>query len=139
MNNEEHNNIIFFDGLCNLCNGFIDFVIKRDKKREIKYTSLQSAFAIEFLKKNNIKIDTVNLGTIYFFSDGIIYDKSTAVLKVVRHFGGGYSFFSKLFLILNKRLRNVFYNLIAKNRYIFFGKKDTCRMPTNEERKQFLD
>lgn len=139
MKIEKFNNIIFFDGVCNLCNRFIDFAIKRDKNNEIKYSSLQSEFAVEFLRNYNITIDIEKLGTIYFFTDGKMYNKSTAILKIVSHFGGVYPFFSKILIHINKRFRDFMYNSIAKNRYNFFGKKDTCRMPTKEERNKLLD
>jgi len=133
----EDRKIIFFDGYCSLCNGVVDFVI-RTKKDEVDFyfSSLQSDFAKEFLNKYDK--DANALETFYFYENGVVHEKSTAALKVANHLKGPINWTSFL-LVIPAFIRNPFYSLIAKNRYRLFGKKDTCRMPTVEERAMFLE
>lgn len=132
-----YNKIILFDGVCNLCNGFIDFVIKRDIKKQIYYASLQSEFSENLLKEHNIKYTTNTFSTIYYFEDGILYNRSTAILKVLGNLDN-YQFASKISMLIPAFIRDFLYKFIAKNRYLFFGKKETCRLPSASERSQFL-
>ena len=133
----KNNKIIFFDGVCNLCNGFIDFVIKRDSKKIIHYASLQSEVSKILMKNENINIGE-NFSTIYFYDAGKFYKQSSAILMIVKNLSLGYKLAASVCLIIPKGIRNAVYNYIAKNRYRFFGKKETCRLPSIEERKQFL-
>lgn len=129
--------IIFFDGVCNLCNGFIDFVIKRDKNKNIYYASLQSEIGVQILKEYNVKL-TDNFSTIYFLDNGKLHHRSTAILYVLSNLNLFYRVFSRFSLIFPTKFRNFVYDYIAKNRYRFFGKKETCRLPSIQERGQFL-
>lgn len=129
--------IIFFDGVCNLCNGFIDFVIRRDKDKNIYYASLQSEIGVYILKEYNVEL-TDNFSTIYFLNNGKLYHRSTAILYVLNNLNFFYRIFSKFSLIFPERFRNFVYDYISRNRYRFFGKKETCRLPSIEERDQFL-
>ena len=133
----KNNKIIFFDGVCNLCNGFIDFVIKRDSKKIIHYASLQSEVSKILLKNENINIGE-NFSTIYFYDAGKFYKQSSAILMIVKNLSLVYKLAASVCLIIPKGIRNTVYNYIAKNRYRFFGKKETCRLPSIEERNQFL-
>jgi len=133
----KNNKIIFFDGVCNLCNGFIDFVIKRDSKKIIHYASLQSEVSKILMKNENINIGE-NFSTIYFYDAGKFYKQSSAILMIVKNLSLGYKLAASVCLIIPKGIRNAVYNYIAKNRYRFFGKKETCRLPSIEERNQFL-
>jgi len=128
--------IIFFDGVCNLCNGFIDFVIRRDLQHTIYYCSLQSDVAKKMLGDKDITIGN-SFSTIYFYDNGIVYNKSSAILRILKQLPR-YRTISSILLVLPAFLRNFFYMIIAKNRYRFFGKKETCRLPSPEERAQFL-
>lgn len=134
MNNPE--NIVFFDGICTICNRFVDFCLRHDKKGVIYYASLQSDFARNFLATRSINV--TDISTIYFYTDGKIFDRSTAVIKILKHFGGLYSLFAGFYNLLNKRSRDYLYNLIARNRYRLRGKKDSCRLPTALEQQKFL-
>ena len=125
--------IIFFDGICTLCNGFIDFILKKDQKNQFLFCSLQSDFA-----KQNLSEQYQGLDTIVLLDDNKVYTKSTAVLRIVFQLGAGYSLFSMIASILPLFIRDFIYNLVAKNRYKIFGKKDTCRLPTESEKKLFL-
>lgn len=129
--------IIFFDGVCNLCNGFIDYVIKRDAKKSIFYASLQSDFAIETLKHHNIVLNN-GYTTIYYYKNGTLYSQSSAILNVFLELSAVHRFIGKICLALPKFIRDGVYNFIAKNRYAFFGKKESCRLPSPEERSQFM-
>lgn len=135
----ERKNIVFFDGVCNMCNGFIDFLIRRDKKKLIYYSSLQSDFAKNTLKDYNIVYDETGLTTIYFFSDDKLYSQSTAILKILSLLKQPYPFISKVALLLKMSWRDKIYKYIAKNRYKIFGKRNTCRMPSKEEKAMFLN
>ena len=126
--------IVFFDGDCNLCNGSVDFLMRKDQKRKLKFASLQGETAKNFLSGEDIK----NLGSVLFFSNGKLYKKSTAALKIGKELGGLYKFLSKIFSLVPNFIRDAVYSLIAKNRYKLFGKRDSCRTPSQEERDVFL-
>jgi len=126
--------IIYFDGVCNLCNGFVDFVIQRDKEHLFQFAPLQGKSALQLLNHQDLGLDSV-----VYYDNGQVYKKSIAVLKIAGELSTGYRFFSKLASLLPIFILNFFYDFIAKNRYLFFGKKQTCRLPTLEERKLFLD
>ncbi|MDD7885828.1 thiol-disulfide oxidoreductase DCC family protein [Flavivirga sp. 57AJ16] len=130
--------IIFFDGVCNLCNGFIDYVINRNKNNSIYYAALQSDIAIEKLKEyDNIVLES-NYNTIYYYTGNKVYSKSSAVLRIFLELSVFHKVAAKILLLIPKFIRDACYNLVAKNRYRFLGKKETCRLPTENERKQFL-
>lgn len=126
--------IIYFDGVCNLCNGFVDFVIQRDKEHLFHFAPLQGKSAQQQLNAQDLGLDSV-----VFYDNGHVYKKSIAVLKIASELGAGYRFFSKIASVLPVFILNFLYDFIAKNRYLFFGKKETCRLPTPEERKLFLE
>lgn len=130
--------IIFFDGVCNLCNNFIDQIIKKDKKKIIYYSSLQADVTKDLLKPFNVEVTDKTMSTIFFYENGKLFKQSTAVLKVYTNLGSGYKIAAKLLLVIPSFIRNLVYNFIAKNRYRFFGKKETCRLPTKEEKNQFI-
>ena len=122
--------IVIFDGVCGFCNKSIDLLIKLDKDKLFKYTSLQG----EYVKKLDIAKD---LESIVFYEEGKIYYKSTAVLKILRSLGG-VGILANIFFIIPKFIRDFIYDVIAKYRYTIFGKMETCRMPKVEERALFL-
>ena len=128
--------IIVFDGVCNLCNSAIQFVIKRDKKRQFRYTSLQSDLGKELLAERNIdpnKIDSI----ILIEPEIAYYYKSSAALQISKGLKGAYPFMS-IFLIIPSFIRVGVYDFIAKNRYKWFGKKESCMIPTQEQLELFL-
>lgn len=133
---EKDKKIIFFDGVCNLCNGFIDYVISRNKKKNIYYSSLQSETAERILRGYNIDLNS--LSTIYYYDGKKLYNKSSAVLRIFRELSTFHKIFSWFCFIIPPFLRDIVYNYIAKNRYKFFGKKETCRLPSPEEKNQFI-
>lgn len=125
--------IIFFDGVCGLCNGFVDFILKVDKHQSFTFSPLQSEYAAQHLSAEHIK----DLTSVVYLKDGKKFLKSRAVIEILSDIGGVW----KLAVIgkaIPDPLRNKAYDLVAANRYKFFGKKETCRLPTPEERARFL-
>ncbi len=127
--------IVLFDGVCTLCNQSIDFIIQRDHKSVFKFASLQSDFAQGLLK--GYPIDAHALDSVLLIKNGKLYQKSTAALHIARQLKGGWKLLYGC-LIIPRFLRDAVYQLIARNRYRWFGKKETCRLPTPEERAKFL-
>ena len=128
--------IIFFDGVCKLCNHSVNFFIKQDEKGVLKFASLQSDFAKSFLPQS--LINSVNLDSMVF-SDGVsFYTKSSAVLEICKTLGGGFHFF-RIGYLLPRIIRDGLYRFIANNRYKWFGKTEQCRVPTAELKERFLD
>jgi predicted DCC family thiol-disulfide oxidoreductase YuxK len=136
--NLRNKKIVFFDGVCNLCNSFVDHIIRKDAQKIIYYSSLQSEKTAALLAPFNILITDESLSTIYFYEDGKLYQQSTAVLKVYKNLGGARKILANILILVPEFLRNFIYNFIARNRYRFFGKKETCRLPSIEEKNQFI-
>ncbi len=132
----KHKKIILFDGICNLCNSSIIFVIKHDSKELFRFAPLQSDIGQTLIKKH--KIDPSKVDSIILVDQEKVHIKSSAALRIARHLSGGYSFLS-IFLIFPAFLRNVIYDYIARNRYKWYGKKESCMIPTPELKAKFLD
>ena len=130
-----NNKIVYFDGVCGLCNRSVDFLLRIDKEeKKLLFTTLQGNTA-----RANLKImPGQNFNTIIFQQNGKLYYRSDAFIKILKTIGGFWNIIVVI-EILPKSVRDYFYNLIAGNRYKWFGKRDTCRMPTKEERERFLD
>ena len=125
--------VIFFDGYCGLCNGFVDFMIKIDKEGLFKFSPLQS----EYAKSNLNPSDTLDLKSVVVLIVGKSYRKAEGVFKALTSIGGVW----KMAAILNSfpnSILNFGYELVAENRYRLFGKRDTCRLPTQEEKSRFI-
>jgi predicted DCC family thiol-disulfide oxidoreductase YuxK len=127
-------NIVFFDGICNLCNFWVDFLMKKDPVCKLKYSSLQSDFAQNFLKQFEIR--SLELDSIVFYSNQRVFTKSEAIIKIFNTLNI-YPVF-KVFGLLPKGFNDVFYELLAKNRYKLWGKKDFCRIPADSEKERFI-
>ncbi|TGN26032.1 thiol-disulfide oxidoreductase DCC family protein [Empedobacter tilapiae] len=128
--------IILFDGICNLCNQSVQFVIEHDDKNQFQFASLQSDFGQNFLKENNL--DATQFDSVVFIEDDKFYTKSSAALKISKYLDGITSWLT-IFMIVPKPLRDVVYSFIAKNRYRWFGKQESCWLPTPELKAKFLD
>src|SRR5690348_2216153 len=115
--------IVFFDGVCNLCNGFVQFLIKRDPKATLKFASLQSAYARDQLSRAGFNPD--QLYSILVMRNGKIYERSAAVMEIARHVSWPWRGI-RVFNILPAFICDFFYKLLAANRYRLFGKKDAC-------------
>ncbi len=129
MNNTS-NHIVFFDGICNLCNRSVAFIMKRDKKKVFKFSSLQSPLA-------QIMLKDIQAYSIVYIEDRKIYQHSTAVLKIAKHLSLPYSLGS-VFLYIPQKWRDVVYRIIARNRYKWFGKSEYCAVPSESEKNRFL-
>ena len=127
--------IILFDGVCNLCNGAVTYIIKRDKKNGFKFAALQSEIGKKLVSKFNI--DTSKVDSIILIDGDRHYEKSSAALHIAKHLSGAYPLLFG-FMILPKFIRNSVYDYIAKNRYKWFGKKENCMIPTGELKGKFL-
>lgn len=133
----DRKNIIFFDGVCNLCNGAINFIIDHDKRNIYSFSSLQSDFAKITLVDR--KVDPSALNTIILLdANNKIHVKSDAVFQVVTNLDGGWKAL-RIFRFVPRVIRDFVYDLVARCRYFLFGRKDACRIPTPELRKRFLD
>ncbi len=128
--------IILFDGVCNLCNSGVQFIIKKDRKNLFKFAPLQSEFGQGILEKHDLK--TKNMDTFVYAYMGKTYTKSTAALKIAKELKRGWQLFYA-FIIIPAFFRNFIYDLVAKNRYKWFGKKDSCMIPTPELKAKFFD
>lgn len=128
--------IIFFDGVCNLCNGLVDFIIKRDNEGHFKFTSLQSQFAANFIEAHDCGL--MNVDTVILASEGRLFIKSSAVIKILTRLRWYYGIMH-FFWVFPAFIRDKIYDFIAANRYVWFGKKVTCRVPSEEEKSRFLE
>lgn len=130
--------IILFDGVCNLCNNSVLFVIKRDKKDKFRFAALQSDIGTQLTSERNI--DTNKVDSIIVIEPGVAYyARSTAALEIAKELGGIWSIFRPMEYILPESIRDGIYKFIAKNRYKWFGKKESCMIPTPELKAKFLD
>jgi len=130
-----HDNVLLFDGLCNLCNGSVNFILKRDEACKYKFASLQSEIGIELAKKYNI--DTNIVDSIVLIKDDRVFIKSSAVLEILKDLPMGWRFF-RIGIILPKFVLDWLYDIIAKHRYKIFGKKDECPIPSKDVQDRFL-
>ncbi|WP_417443788.1 thiol-disulfide oxidoreductase DCC family protein [Joostella sp.] len=130
--------IILFDGVCNLCNSSVQFVIKRDKKDIFRFASLQSEVGQRMLKERSI--DSAQTDSIVLIEPNVAYyTRSSAAIEIAKEIGGLWSLLSVFNYILPESIRDSIYNFIAKNRYKWFGKKENCPLPTNEQKKKFIE
>ena len=137
MNIPEHKKIILFDGVCNLCNGVVQFVIKRDKKDRFRFASLQSETGTYLVKQRGI--NTANVDSIILIEPGVAYYvKSSAALQIAYELGGLWKAL-KIFEWLPVRFRDSIYDIVARNRYKWFGKQEQCMIPTPELKAKFLE
>lgn len=129
--------IVLFDGVCNLCNNSVQWMIKRDAQDIFRFAALQSEIGQKLISERGI--DPVKTDSIILIAPGIAYyTKSDAALQIGRHLNG-YRTISKLLNLIPSRLRNIVYDFIARNRYKWYGKKEQCMVPTPELIGKFLD
>lgn len=132
----EGKKLVLFDGVCNLCNSFVNKIIKKDKSNRFVFAAISS----ETGKKvtDYLNIDTEKMESIILYEPGVSYDfKSTAALKIMKDFGGIY-FLTQLGYVLPEFVRDGIYDVVAKNRYELFGKKESCMIPTPDLKSKFL-
>ncbi|MEO8412529.1 MAG: thiol-disulfide oxidoreductase DCC family protein [Ginsengibacter sp.] len=131
----DQQSIILFDGVCNLCNAAVQFVIKRDNSNQFVFASLQSGEGKKILAEHNFPGNEMH--SFILVENRKLYDRSTAALRVVKKLNGIWGLLYSL-IIVPKFIRDGVYNIIARNRYRWFGRKDECMIPTPELRAKFL-
>jgi predicted DCC family thiol-disulfide oxidoreductase YuxK len=137
LNIPKDKKIILFDGVCNLCDSAVQTIIKHDTKDVFRFVALQSDLGQKIIK--HLGIDTQKTDSIILYQPGFAYYyKSEAALEIAKHLGGIF-YFASLFSILPTSFSNYIYDYIAKNRYKWYGKKETCLIPTKELQGKFLD
>ena len=129
------NPVILFDGICNLCSGWVQFLILKDTNMKFRFASIQSKNGQKLL--HTAGLDTRNMETVIYIKKNDCFRESSAVLEILKDLGGIWTFTYVLKLIPST-LRNGFYRFIAKKRYRFFGKRTSCFKPTPENKKRFL-
>jgi predicted DCC family thiol-disulfide oxidoreductase YuxK len=131
----DYPSILLFDGVCNLCNGAVQFMIRRDKSGYFHYASLQGQSGSRLLAKHGMPAYT---GSIVLIEDGAVYTKSDAALRISKRLGAAWPLLG-IFKLVPRKLRDLAYDFIAANRYRWFGKRDACMLPTPEHRSRFLE
>ena len=134
MRNNLHK-IILFDGVCNFCNYWVNLIIDQDKNDSFRFAALQSEAGQNLLHK--FSLSTTDFDTFIYIEGEKYYSKSTAAFRIAKHLKFPYKVLYYL-IFTPKFIRDYIYTLIAKNRYKFFGKRDACRIPTEEEKRKFL-
>lgn len=135
MSIQQEHKIILFDGICNLCNTSVNLVIKKDKKDLFRFAALQSEIGKTYASKFNIDISEID--SILLIDQDKIYVKSTAALHITKSLSGGYPLLFSLMIVPNF-IRNWAYDFVARNRYKWYGNRETCMVPTPELREKFL-
>ena len=128
--------IVLFDGVCNLCNGVVRFILRRDPRKTFRFASLQSPVGQQLARDHGI--DAANLGTIVLIESDRAYTKSTAALRIARRLAGPVRAMG-IFLMIPAAIRDSVYDFVARRRYSWFGRKDACPLPDPALRDRFLD
>lgn len=126
-------NILFFDGYCSLCNGLVDWAMRQDKRARVKFASLQGETARSIIPENNIN-DT---NTVVYWNGSESFQRSDAILHLLIDMGGIWKL-AGVILVIPRFFRDLVYKWIASNRYFLFGRRQTCRMPTSQEKDRLL-
>lgn len=133
---EQGKKIMLFDGVCNLCNRSVQFIIKRDKKQQFLFASLQGKTGQQLLQQFHLPANDLN--SFILIEGDKVYKRSTGALRMLKALGGGWQLFYA-FIIVPPFIRDGVYNWIARNRYKWYGKREECMIPTPELRQRFLD
>lgn len=133
----DNKKIVLFDGVCNLCNSVIQFIIREDKEDVFRFTALQSDLGIRLLKERNINTEEID-SFILIEPDIAYYIKSDAALQVGKSLKK-YRTLSSILILFPRGLRNFVYDFVSKNRYKWYGKKEACMIPSPEVKKKFLE
>lgn len=136
MDAQKDKKIVLFDGVCNLCSSSVQFILKRDKKNQFLFGSLQGKTGQQYLDRFNIPADTFN--SFMLVEGNRLYTRSAGALRTLKHLGGGWSLLYTG-IIVPAFLRDAVYNWVARNRYKWFGKKEECWVPTPALKAKFLE
>ena len=141
------NSIVAFDGICNLCNHTVNWIINHDPNQHFKFIALQDIERLKAEKSDLPEMNTVlsealndlepDLSSVFLIENGQLYKKSTAVLRICRHLSGLYPLLY-VYIVIPSVLRDLIYDLIAHNRYKWFGKREHCRLPSPDLKQRFL-
>jgi predicted DCC family thiol-disulfide oxidoreductase YuxK len=134
--------ILLYDGICGLCNRFVQFILRHDRNAVFRFASLQSTLAARTLARHDANLsdlDTVYVVLNHELPDELLLSRSDAVLFVLKRLGGPWRPAASLLQLVPKFLRNTAYNTIARHRYRLFGRFETCMLPSDEDRSRFLD
>ena len=134
--------ILFYDGVCGLCNSLVKFLLRRDKEGRLRYASLQSDFASKVLRRHGFDpkdLDTLHVVENYDQPDERLLQRSDAVLRAGRELGGLWGLLAAFAKIIPRALRDIAYRFVAQNRYRVFGRYETCMLPDPNQRSRFLD
>lgn len=129
------NPVVLFDGVCNLCNGWVGFVVRRDPHMRFRFASLQSDFGAGVMARHGLPPDY--LGSILLLENGELFVKSDAVLRIVRGLRPPWPLLGML-MVVPRAIRDVVYDWVARNRYRWFGKREACMLPSPENAGRFL-
>lgn len=129
--------VLFFDGVCNLCNGTVDFLIRRDRRGGLRFASLQSRAAHARLGENVLRMHSLS-SVVLMEPDGRLFKESDAVLMALAKLGLGWKILGTLLRGVPRSVRDGLYRWVARNRYRWFGKHASCRLPSPQERERFL-
>jgi len=127
--------LILFDGVCNFCNGAVEFIIKRDPDGVFVFSPIQSDHAKRIL--TDLKIDNVSIDSFMLIKSGVCYSHTNAALEITRDLTGLWPI-ARVLIFIPKFIRDYFYRLLARNRYALFGRKSQCMIPTEEFRSRFV-
>ena len=128
--------VILFDGVCNFCNSSVNFIIKRNRKKDIRFAALQSEAGKRLL--NEYRLPAGEMESIVFIENGNAYQRSAAALRICRRLSGAWPLCYG-FILVPRFIRDAVYNWIAANRYKWFGVQEQCMIPTPEIRERFLN
>lgn len=128
--------VLLFDGVCNLCNGAVQFIIARDKKAVFKFAALQSEAGQSLLRKYNLPVK--DFESFVLINNDTAYTESTAALTVAKLLGGVWKL-AYVLIVIPKFIRDFFYRLVANSRYKIFGRQESCMLPTPELKSRFLN
>jgi len=131
-----NNPVIFFDGVCNLCNASVQFILERDKHKYFQFTALQGNYAKAILPELGANANQLN--SILLLEGGKIYQKSSAALKIAKKLSGFWPLLY-VFITVPKFMRDWVYDIVAKNRYKCWGRQESCWVPTPELKSRFYD
>ena len=137
MNDVRHipDNLVLFDGVCNLCSAFVQFVIRHDRTAKFRFAAIQSEIGREIFRSHGL--DAADLQTFVLISGGRVLVRSDAAIEVASRFGDAWRFVT-IFRFVPRMVRDGLYSLVARNRYRWFGRKEVCMIPTPEIKERFV-
>lgn len=131
-----HSHIIIFDGECNLCHGAVNFIINRDPDGRFAFSPLQSHFSQEYIQLH--ELESLMFATLFLIKNDTCYIRSDAAIEIAKALSGQWKWL-RLFRFIPRSIRDYFYQLVAKNRYQIFGRRDACMLPSSELSHRFIE